>query len=69
MQVLNLDIVMHNNVTTALAKGASYPTPEGFAVVFFDKDGNYYTPLDLFMFKAEAEEFIAMGLKDGVNIS
>lgn len=64
---LNIDV--KHGALMAVAKGESYRTEEGYRVVFFDEDNAYYSPLDVFQFKAEAQEYIDAGLKNGVSIA
>lgn len=47
----------------------SYPVPEGWTVVLFDVNGDYYAPSETFDNQADADAWAAAGLKDGVFIS
>ena len=55
--------------TAKLVKGSSYPMPEGWAVIFFDANGNSYSPADRFASAEQAQAFLDEGLKDGVYIA
>ncbi len=66
--LLNLDAARHDYAVTP-AKGLSYSTLKGWAIVFFDPAGAYYAPAELFTTQADADAYIGQALADGVHIA